>query len=118
MDSILVRGGTPLRGTVKVSGAKNAALPILCSSLLADGEHTFRNVPDLRDIQTTAQLLRHMGLAVDVAPPVVVVRGKPVVEPDAPYELVKQMRASVLVLGPLLARYGRARVSMPGGCAI
>ena len=118
MDSILVRGGNPLRGTLKVSGAKNAALPILCSALLADGEHTFRNVPDLRDIQTTAALLRHMGLEVDVNPPVVTVRGGPVVEPDAPYELVKQMRASVLVLGPLVARYGRARVSLPGGCAI
>ncbi|MDQ3032608.1 MAG: UDP-N-acetylglucosamine 1-carboxyvinyltransferase [Myxococcota bacterium] len=118
MDNIRVRGGAPLRGTLRVSGAKNAALPILCSALLADGEHVFRNVPDLRDIETTAQLLRHLGLEVDVAPPVVTIRAKPVVEPDAPYELVKQMRASVLVLGPLVARYGRARVSLPGGCAI
>ena len=118
MDNIRVRGGRPLVGTLKVSGAKNAALPILCASLLADGEHVFRNVPDLRDIGTTADLLRHMGLEVVVAPPVVTVRAKPVTEPDAPYELVKQMRASVLVLGPLTARYGRARVSLPGGCAI
>ncbi|UJR81816.1 UDP-N-acetylglucosamine 1-carboxyvinyltransferase [Sandaracinus amylolyticus] len=118
MDNIKVRGGTPLRGTLRVSGAKNAALPILCSALLADGEHVFRNVPDLRDIVTTAKLLEHMGLEVDVNPPVVTVRAKPVLEPDAPYELVKQMRASVLVLGPLVARYGRARVSLPGGCAI
>jgi UDP-N-acetylglucosamine 1-carboxyvinyltransferase len=118
VDSIKVRGGGPLRGTLKVSGAKNAALPILCSALLADGEHTFRNVPDLRDIETTALLLRHMGLGVEVKPPVVIVHGRPVNEPDAPYELVKQMRASVLVLGPLVARYGRARVSLPGGCAI
>ncbi len=85
MDSIKVRGGAPLRGTLKVSGAKNAALPILCSALLADGEHAFRNVPDLKDIETTAALLRHMGLEVDVKPPVVVVHGKPVNEPDAPY---------------------------------
>jgi len=118
VDSIKVRGGGPLKGTLKVSGAKNAALPILCSALLADGEHTFRNVPDLKDIETTALLLRHMGLDVDVKPPIVTVRGRPVNEPDAPYELVKQMRASVLVLGPLVARYGRARVSLPGGCAI
>jgi UDP-N-acetylglucosamine 1-carboxyvinyltransferase len=118
VDNIRVRGGAALRGTLRVSGAKNAALPILCASLLADGEHVFRNVPDLRDIETTALLLRHMGLGVDVKPPVVTVHGRPVNEPDAPYELVKQMRASVLVLGPLVARYGRARVSLPGGCAI
>jgi UDP-N-acetylglucosamine 1-carboxyvinyltransferase len=101
-----------------VSGAKNAALPILCASLLADGEHVFRNVPTLRDIETTADLLRHLGLGVDISGPVVTVRAKPVTHPDAPYELVKQMRASVLVLGPLVARYGEARVSLPGGCAI
>jgi UDP-N-acetylglucosamine 1-carboxyvinyltransferase len=118
VDAIRVRGGTPLRGTLPVSGAKNAALPILCSALLADGEHVFRNVPDLKDIETTAALLRHMGLEVDAKPPIVTVHGRPVNEPDAPYELVKQMRASVLVLGPLVARYGRARVSLPGGCAI
>lgn len=113
-----MRGGRALKGNLKVSGAKNAALPILCASLLADGEHTFRNVPDLRDIGTTAALLRHMGLDVEVNAPVVKVVGRPIAEPDAPYELVKQMRASVLVLGPLAARYGRARVSLPGGCAI
>lgn len=118
MDNIRVRGGAPLAGNLTVSGAKNAALPILCASLLADGEHTFRNVPDLRDIGTTAKLLRHMGLEVEVAAPVVRVHGRPVNEPDAPYELVKQMRASVLVLGPLVARYGHAKVSLPGGCAI
>ena len=118
MDSIRIIGGTPLRGTVAVSGSKNAALPILCAALLADGESTFRNVPDLRDIGTTAALLRHMGLEVAVAPPRVVIKGSPVVATDAPYELVRQMRASVLVLGPLVARYGKARVSLPGGCAI
>jgi UDP-N-acetylglucosamine 1-carboxyvinyltransferase len=118
MDSIRIVGGKPLSGTVAVSGSKNAALPILCSSLLADGESTFRNVPDLRDIGTTAALLRHMGLGVDVAPPLVTVRNTGITATDAPYELVRQMRASVLVLGPLVARFGRARVSLPGGCAI
>jgi UDP-N-acetylglucosamine 1-carboxyvinyltransferase len=118
VDAIRIVGGAPLEGRVRISGAKNAALPILCAALLADGEHVFRNVPGLRDIQTTAKLLAHLGLEVEVEAPVVRVHGRPVVEPDAPYELVKLMRASVLVLGPLVARYGRARVSLPGGCAI
>ena len=118
MDSIRIEGGTALSGTVPVSGSKNAALPILCASLLADGESTFRNVPDLRDIGTTAALLRHLGLGVDVAPPLVTIHGRAVSTTEAPYDLVRQMRASVLVLGPLLARYGHARVSLPGGCAI
>ncbi|HEY8429082.1 MAG TPA: UDP-N-acetylglucosamine 1-carboxyvinyltransferase [Sandaracinaceae bacterium] len=118
MDNFRIVGGHRLTGTIRVSGAKNAALPILCASLLADGESTFRNVPDLTDIRTTAKLLRHLGLDVEVAPPLVKVFGRPVVEPDAPYDLVRKMRASVLVLGPLVARYGRARVSLPGGCAI
>jgi UDP-N-acetylglucosamine 1-carboxyvinyltransferase len=118
VDAIRIVGGAPLEGRVRISGAKNAALPILCAALLADGEHVFRNVPGLRDIQTAAKLLAHLGLEVEVDAPVVRVHGRPVVEPDAPYELVKLMRASVLVLGPLVARYGRARVSLPGGCAI
>jgi UDP-N-acetylglucosamine 1-carboxyvinyltransferase len=118
VDSIRIVGGHPLEGTLKISGAKNAALPILCASLVADGDHAFRNVPDLRDIHTTAKLLRHLGAEVEVAPPLVTVKVAPTPEPEAPYELVKQMRASVLVLGPLVARYGRARVSLPGGCAI
>jgi UDP-N-acetylglucosamine 1-carboxyvinyltransferase len=118
VDSIHIVGGTALSGVVAVSGSKNAALPILCASLLADGESTFRNVPDLRDIATTAKLLEHLGLSVSVLPPRVVVHGRPVTTTEAPYELVRQMRASVLVLGPLVARYGKARVSLPGGCAI
>src|SRR5580692_1787470 len=120
MDAILIRGGGPLRGSVQVSGAKNAALPILCATLLSDGASRLRNVPDLRDISTTAALLRFLGREMVVAPPEVrlepAASGK--VRPEAPYELVKQMRASVLVLGPLVARYGRAKVSLPGGCAI
>jgi UDP-N-acetylglucosamine 1-carboxyvinyltransferase len=119
MDAIRVRGGKTLKGTVRISGAKNAALPILCATLLSDGGSRLRNVPDLRDITTTAALLRFLGRDVKVAAPEVTLEpssGK--VRPEAPYELVKQMRASVLVLGPLVARYGRAKVSLPGGCAI
>jgi UDP-N-acetylglucosamine 1-carboxyvinyltransferase len=118
VDSIRILGGKRLTGTIPVSGSKNAALPLLCASLLADGESTFRNVPDLRDIGTTAQLLRHLGLRVEVAPPLVTIHGTRATTTEAPYELVRQMRASVLVLGPLVARYGHARVSLPGGCAI
>ncbi|MBM4363693.1 MAG: UDP-N-acetylglucosamine 1-carboxyvinyltransferase [Deltaproteobacteria bacterium] len=119
MDAIRIRGGRPLNGTIRVGGAKNAALPILCATLLSDGASRLRNVPGLRDIDTTAALLRFLGRDVDVNIPevhVAEVRGPG--NPEAPYELVRQMRASVLVLGPLVARYGRARVSLPGGCAI
>jgi UDP-N-acetylglucosamine 1-carboxyvinyltransferase len=118
MDAIVIRGGTPLRGSVRISGAKNAALPILCSTLLSDGASRLRNVPALRDIETTAALLRFLGRQVDVATPQVDVAAGSTVRPEAPYELVKQMRASVLVLGPLVARFGHAKVSLPGGCAI
>jgi UDP-N-acetylglucosamine 1-carboxyvinyltransferase len=118
MDAIVVRGGAPLRGNVRISGAKNAALPILCATLLSDGASLLRNVPKLRDIDTTAALLRFLGRDVTVDAPEVRVAAGSDVRPEAPYELVKQMRASVLVLGPLLARFGRAKVSLPGGCAI
>src|SRR5882762_2441314 len=106
MDALRVRGtGKPLVGKVRISGAKNAALPILCATLLSDGESRLRNVPDLRDITTTAALLRFLGRGVEVHPPEVTVAAGSNVRPEAPYELVKQMRASVLVLGPLLARF-------------
>src|SRR5579871_5519894 len=119
MDAIRIRGTNgPLKGTVRISGAKNAALPILCATLLSDGHSRLRNVPALRDIETTAALLRFLGRDVDVAAPVVDVHAGSDVRPEAPYELVKQMRASVLVLGPLVARFGHAKVSLPGGCAI
>jgi UDP-N-acetylglucosamine 1-carboxyvinyltransferase len=119
MDRIRIRGGKKLYGTIPVSGAKNAALPILCATLLSDGESLLRNVPKLRDIDTTAALLRFLGRDVQVDAPLVrVAQTKGDVRPEAPYELVKQMRASVLVLGPLLAKYGRAKVSLPGGCQI
>jgi UDP-N-acetylglucosamine 1-carboxyvinyltransferase len=119
MDAIRVVGGQPLSGQIVVGGAKNAALPILCATLLSDGESRLRNVPDLRDIHTTAALLRFLGRQVDVhCPEVTMAAASGPARPEAPYELVRQMRASVLVLGPLLARYGRAKVSLPGGCAI
>ena len=118
MDAIRLKGGVPLKGTVRISGAKNAALPILCATLLSDGASKLRNVPKLRDIDTTAALLRFLGRDVSVDAPVVHVAAGSTVRPEAPYELVKQMRASVLVLGPLVARFGRAKVSLPGGCQI
>src|SRR5579859_6671832 len=118
MDAIRIRGNGPLKGTVRISGAKNAALPILCATLLSDGASRLRNVPALRDIETTAALLRFLGRDVQVDAPVVHVAAGSSVRPLAPYELVKQMRASVLVLGPLVARFGRAKVSLPGGCQI
>ncbi len=118
MDNLVIEGGVPLHGTIRVSGAKNAALPILSAALLTDGACTFRNVPKLRDIDTMAALLRFMGCETDVAAPVVQVRAGSMRRAEAPYELVKQMRASVLALGPLVARHGRAKVSLPGGCAI
>jgi UDP-N-acetylglucosamine 1-carboxyvinyltransferase len=123
MDKIIVNGGAVLKGETTASGAKNAALPILASTLLADGEHTLRNVPDLVDVQTMLKVLRTMGCEAErlKGPHIHVCQvkvGDRPLNPEAPYELVKTMRASVVVLGPLVARYGRARVSMPGGCAI
>ena len=120
MDAIRIRGGRRLQGEIKVSGAKNAALPILCAVLLADGPSLLRNTPALRDIDTTAALLRFLGcdVVVDKETHEVRVAGTRLARAEAPYELVKQMRASVLVLGPLLARHGKAKVSLPGGCAI
>ncbi len=119
MDAIRIRGARPLYGTIPVGGAKNAALPILCATLLSDGDSLLRNVPGLRDIDTTAALLRFLGREVRVdIPEVRVARATQPARPEAPYELVRQMRASVLVLGPLVARYGKAKVSLPGGCAI
>lgn len=120
MDAIRIRGGKALKGDVKISGAKNAALPILCATLLADGPSLLRNVPALRDIETTSALLRFLGcdVVVDKATSEVRVASTKLTRIEAPYELVKQMRASVLVLGPLLARHGKAKVSLPGGCAI
>jgi UDP-N-acetylglucosamine 1-carboxyvinyltransferase len=120
MDKIVVEGGVPLRGSVDVSGAKNAALPAIAAALLAQGDHSVRNVPDLADVRTLGRLLASMGCAVERSADhrSVAIRVPPAVRPEAPYELVKTMRASVVVLGPLVARWGKARVSLPGGCAI
>lgn len=118
MDAIRVRGGRRLSGTITVGGAKNAALPILCATLLSDGPSRLRNVPGLRDIITTGALLDVLGRQTDLSLPEVRVGPSSGALVEAPYDLVRQMRASILVLGPLVARHGRARVSLPGGCAI
>jgi UDP-N-acetylglucosamine 1-carboxyvinyltransferase len=118
MDKLVIEGGRPLAGEVVVSGAKNAALPILCASLLtADSVH-LDNVPDLQDVRTTLKLLTQMGVRAEASPGRVQLDASQVDNLVAPYELVKTMRASILVLGPLVARFGRAKVSLPGGCAI
>ena len=118
MQKILVTGGVPLEGDVRISGAKNAVLPILCATLLADGPVEVRNVPRLHDVLTTAKLLEQLGAQVQREDGAMTVDPRGVDSHVAPYELVKTMRASVLVLGPLLARFGDAEVSLPGGCAI
>ncbi len=119
MDKLLITGGRPLAGEVRVSGAKNAALPILCAALLTDQPLVLDNVPRLVDVRTMAKLLALMGVAVgDQDNGRLRLHAARIAHPEAGYELVKTMRASVLVLGPLLARCGRARVSLPGGCAI
>ena len=119
MDKLLVTGGRPLAGEARVSGAKNAALPILCAALLTEKPLALENVPRLMDVRTMAKLLAQMGVEVGAqSDGRLELRAKGIREPVAGYEMVKTMRASVLVLGPLLARCGRARVSLPGGCAI
>jgi UDP-N-acetylglucosamine 1-carboxyvinyltransferase len=121
MDKLLIRGGRRLQGEVPIAGAKNAALPELCAALLVAEPMALANVPRLQDVATMAKLLRHMGVAVERSasePTQVTLDATRIAQPEAPYELVKTMRASILVLGPLLARLGQARVSLPGGCAI
>ena len=122
MDKLLIRGGRRLAGEVAISGAKNAALPELCAALLTAEPVTLTNVPLLQDVTTTLKLLRNMGVVVERsdsgATHTITLAAAAVALPEAPYELVKTMRAAILVLGPLLARFGRARVSLPGGCAI
>ncbi|WP_420223666.1 UDP-N-acetylglucosamine 1-carboxyvinyltransferase [Pigmentiphaga litoralis] len=125
MDKLLITGGTPLRGEVDISGAKNAALPSLCAALLTADTVTLENVPELNDIGTTLRLLRKIGVRADRGTPGdasdshrVRLTANHIDSLEAPYELVKTMRASILVLGPLLARFGEAKVSLPGGCAI
>ena len=118
MDKIIIHGGRRLEGTVRISGSKNAALPILFSALLTDGVSTFSNVPNLRDIDSTLLLLSTLGVRVEADAGAVRIDAGGLNRCDAPYDLVRKMRASVLVLGPLVARMKRARVSLPGGCAI
>jgi UDP-N-acetylglucosamine 1-carboxyvinyltransferase len=118
MDKLIVRGGAKLAGEIPISGAKNAALPILCASLLTRDELVVDNVPQLQDVSTTLRLLRQMGVAAERDGATVRLKADSVTNTEAPYDLVKTMRASILVLGPLLARFGHARVSLPGGCAI
>jgi UDP-N-acetylglucosamine 1-carboxyvinyltransferase len=119
VDRLQIQGGTPLEGEIRISGAKNAALPILAATLLVDGPVTVGNVPHLQDVTTTNELLGRMGVSVTIDERMrVEVDASTIKEFVAPYELVKTMRASILVLGPLLARFGRADVSLPGGCAI
>ncbi len=118
MDKIVIHGGRPLNGEVVVSGAKNAALPILVSSLLTSGPNRYNNVPRLNDIESIKLLLTHLGAEVQTDGHTVRIDASGLCEAEAPYDLVRKMRASVLVLGPLVARLGRARVSLPGGCAI
>ena len=119
MDKLIINGGVSLSGDVRVAGAKNAALPILAATLLADGLMTVGNVPHLHDITTTMELLGRMGVDLTVDEKMrIEVDSSTIRDFYAPYELVRTMRASILVLGPLLARFGRADVSLPGGCAI
>jgi len=119
MDKLRITGGNKLQGEVMISGAKNAALPILCASLLTSEPLRLSNVPRLNDISTTLKLLGKMGVKSDRGENgVMTVQADQVTSLEAPYEMVKTMRASILVLGPLVARFGEARVSLPGGCAI
>jgi UDP-N-acetylglucosamine 1-carboxyvinyltransferase len=122
MDKLVIRGGNPLLGAVRISGAKNAALPSMAAALLTEDEVVLENIPQVRDIETTRRLLSAMGAEVELgygrAHHRTIILARNLATPEASYDLVKTMRASTLVLGPLVARCGRARVSLPGGCAI
>jgi UDP-N-acetylglucosamine 1-carboxyvinyltransferase len=119
VDKLVIKGGQPLKGEIRISGAKNAALPLMCASLLSDEPLTLSNVPHLRDVTTMMRLLAQIGVVASLDDKAgLELHAASISEPFAPYDLVKTMRASILVLGPLLARCGEARVSLPGGCAI
>lgn len=118
MKTIVIKGGRRLKGEVSVSGAKNAALPIIAAGLLSGCTHKISNVPDLADVKTLGRIIENMGAVYSMKDHTVFIDTTSLSDPEAPYDLVRTMRASVLVLGPLVARMGRARVSLPGGCAI
>jgi len=118
MDALRIKGGATLEGTIDVSGSKNASLPIMAAALLCDGESTLREVPDLADVQTFCRLIAEMGGEIGLSRHALRINASGIDRREAPYEMVRTMRASILVLGPLLARFGSARVSLPGGCAI
>ena len=120
MDKIEISGGIPLNGNITISGAKNATLPLIAATILTDEPVTLNNVPNLSDVHTLLKLLQLLGAEVDFDPSnhTLTICSKSIQNFEAPYDLVRKMRASVLVLGPLLARFKKARVSLPGGCAI
>ncbi len=118
MEKLIIEGGKPLYGEVKISGAKNAALPLMAATLLAPGKHFLRNMPNLRDTRTFVRLMENFGVKSERTGNVLMLDTTHLNHTEAPYDLVKTMRASVLVLGPLMARFGKAKVSLPGGCAI
>jgi UDP-N-acetylglucosamine 1-carboxyvinyltransferase len=117
LDKFIIQGGKPLKGEIRISGSKNAALPLMVATLLSPGKYILHNVPELRDIRTMAHLLRIIGAKIDFADHTLIINTTQADFPEAPYELVKTMRASIYVLGPLLARFKTAKVSLPGGCA-
>jgi UDP-N-acetylglucosamine 1-carboxyvinyltransferase len=117
MDKFVIHGGNRLQGTIQISGAKNASLPLMAATLLAPGKHELSNIPELRDVRTMAHLLRVIGAKAELENHILKIDTSDCTFPEAPYELVKTMRASIYVLGPLLARFKRAKVSLPGGCA-
>ena len=118
MDKFLIQGGNKLEGEVRISGAKNAALPLLAAMILAETPITLKNVPNLKDVNTLVKLIAGLGIKLSYEGDTVIADTSTLDNKFAPYELVKTMRASILVLGPLVARYGSAKVSLPGGCAI
>ncbi|MDU3827701.1 MAG: UDP-N-acetylglucosamine 1-carboxyvinyltransferase, partial [Peptostreptococcus sp.] len=118
MPRIRVRKSDPLKGNVKIDGAKNAVLPIIAATLLANDICVLKSVPNLRDVHVISDLLRHLGAKVDYRDGVLTVDSTNIITYEAPYDLVKKMRASFLVMGPLLARFNHTKISMPGGCAI
>ena len=118
MQKLAIQGGNPLRGEVRISGAKNAALPIMCAGLLTADELHLDNMPDLHDVATMRKLLQQMGMAIEASAGQMTLSGAHVDKLEAPYDMVKTMRAAILVLGPLVTRFGEASVSLPGGCAI